>query len=364
MNSIQYAAKMMWDHPPLLPITLRLHLTVVDITIYSNRELLLDQLHHYFRHLVENQPVSNAKKMEVIVIERDPLQFDLPWQDWVREEGKVGRKDTFIDGDGFRLIRKVRTGMLFLQSVDRCIVAGRCERNCNQVVNFIINQQMTVLQQRNWLICHASSAVNNGRALALAASSGGGKSTSMLRLMLQKPWNFVTNDRLFIKEGELGVEAEGVPKLPRINPGTLLHNPQLRTILSPQRITELEQMSTDALWSLEEKYDVDVVDRYGAQRIQHHVLLSYFVILNWSHSSKQPTSISRINLERRPELLQVIMKSPGPFYQHHDGSFHQHATPVSHEAYLDVLKGVDVFEVQGNIDFSYLCQFCNRLVGA
>ena len=45
----------------------------------------------------------------------------------------------------------------------------------------------------------------------------------------------------------------GIPKLPRINPGTALNNPSLRSILSPERRAELEGVDAGELWSLEEK---------------------------------------------------------------------------------------------------------------
>jgi len=359
MKTIQSVADTLLNQQELLPETLCLQLTTMSLNIRSNSQRLLQQLRHYFRHIVSE---NGANSVEIIAIEHPTLKLDLPWQDWQREAGKLGRKDAYVDGDGFRLIHKVRTGMLFLQSASQRIASGPCQANVNQVINFIINQKMTALQNQDWLICHAAAAAKNGRALALAGFSGGGKSTLMLHLMANSAWKFISNDRLFIKATPTGILARGVPKLPRINPGTLLHNPLLRSMLTPQRISELQAMPTDALWNLEEKYDVDILERYGNHRMQQQASLGAFIVLNWSHSSEQATTISRVNFDQRPQLLDAIMKPSGPFYQHRDGSFSQDNTPPTHEQYRSVLAGVDIIEVQGKVDFDHLRKFCDALL--
>ncbi|MDQ6964700.1 MAG: HprK-related kinase B, partial [Mariprofundales bacterium] len=279
----------------------------------------------------------------------------------ITEDGTPSHKDRYFDSDGVRLLYKIRTGMLFLQSTTARIAVGECSANLNQVVNFIINQQMTRLQNHGWLICHAAAVERSGQAVALAGISGGGKSTLMLHLMSDPRWNFLTNDRLFIKRGGSTIMAMGVAKLPRINPGTLLNNPKLRSILPQQRIDELATMPREELWRLEEKYDVDVLTLYGDNRTRHHADLSAFIILNWSHSSEQPTTISRVDLQQQPDLLNTIMKSAGPLYQKSDGSFlHGHAPP-SPAAYHSMLAGVAIYSAEGGVEFDLLRSFCDTM---
>ena len=357
--SLDAATRMLLNRQPLREEKLCLHMRALTVAIRSNRPQLLDQLRHYFRHLPTERACASAPTMELMIVDQPPLQLDIPWQEWKREAGKQGHKDAYVDGEGFRLIRKVRTGMLFLQSAKRAIAAGPCQRYCNQIVNFILNQQMNALQQRGWLICHAAAVEHDGRAIALAGFSGGGKSTAMLHLMADARWNFVSNDRLFLRRQPDGIAVEGVAKLPRVNPGTLLHNPKLRPILTDQRIGELEAMPADALWQLEEKYDVDVIDRYGNGRIHHQAQLAHFIILNWSHDSNDPTTIARVRLADRPQLLQAIMKSPGPFYQHRDGSFQRNDAPLPQADYQRVLATADLREVRGRVDFDDLYHYCN-----
>ena len=45
------------------------------------------------------------------------------------------------------------------------------------------------------------------------------------------------------------------------------------------------------------------------------------------------------------------MKSPGPFYQYTDGTFHSDTAVFDEQAYLDALEGVTIYEVTGRVDF-------------
>ena len=91
-------------------------------------------------------------------------------------------------------------------------------------------------------------------------------------------------------------------------------------------------MPKQALWELEEKFDVDVEQFYGKGRIDTStaVPLAGLIILNWHRDSDQPVSISQVSISRREELLKAVMKSPGPFYQDRSGCFLQDESAVSH----------------------------------
>jgi len=52
------------------------------------------------------------------------------------------------------------------------------------------------------------------------------------------------------------------------------------------------------------------------------------------------------------------MKSPGPFYQHPDGSFQQDTAAFDEAAYLEALENVSVYVARGRIDFSTLAGRC------
>jgi HprK-related kinase B len=341
-------ARLLQGNATLLVDSLDLDLDGYSIRIRSNHAPVIERLADYFSHV----PRATAKPdIEILAIEREVFDPGLEFTDWAREPGKSGRKDACYDIPGARVVLKVRTGMLFLQSESIRIAAGPCLQYDNQVINYINSQYMNWLQHHGWLICHASGLEINGHGVGLAGFSGGGKSTLMLTLMDDDRVNYLTNDRLFIRPGDDGVQARGIPKLPRINPGTIVHNPALHGLLSRERREELLRLPPEELWHLEEKYDVQVDEVYGAGRITTEAALDSFVILNWQRESAGETSVAAVDIEKRRELLAALMKSPGPFYQHPDGSFQRDDAAFDEQAYVDALEGVTIYEVTGRIDF-------------
>lgn len=334
-----------------------LYMGLIDCTlrVRSNSTALLADLAGYYSH-VASDPVT--PDIDIVAIERDAPELDLDFVDWKRGPGKAGRKDSYVDLPGGRLIRKVRSGMVFLQSESRRIAAGPCLKYNNQVINFINSQYMNWLQNRGWLICHAAGLVYRGKGLGIAGFPGGGKSTLVLHLMEDDDVSFLTSDRLFIHAGSGAVLARGIPKLPRINPGTIVHNPRLHSLLTTRQRNTLLQMSVAELWDLEDKHDVPVDRIFGAGRIQQEAPLTAFLILDWQHDSDRELEVERIDLAVRRDLLGLMMKSPGPFYQYPDGSFLRDTTPFDDSAYLDALEGVAVYVARGRVDFPALSECC------
>ncbi|MAI48979.1 MAG: hypothetical protein CBB92_03545 [Flammeovirgaceae bacterium TMED32] len=339
----------------LLPEVLEFEFAGWGIRIRSNTASLLRKLEFYFR----NFPRVTAKiQAEVIALERSPVEIGLAYTDWQRETGKIGRKDAIWDLSDGRLVHKVRTGMLFLQSENERFAIGPCLSNDNQVINFINAQYMNHLLQQDWQICHAAGVVRNDRALAVAGFSGGGKSTLMLRLMDGEAIRFLTNDRLFVRRDGAETLAAGIPKMPRINPGTALNNPRLVTLLPDARRKALSQLDQSALWDIEEKYDVDVATKYGEDRIAERADLAGFLILNWSRDASTPCRIEPIDIFDRRDLLAAVMKSPGPFYQLAEGVMLENGTPCVEEHYLAAFSEIPFFEATGMIDFDGAASQC------
>lgn len=341
--------RMLQGDAELVDESLELDLGGFVIRIRSNHAAVIERLASYFSHV----PRGTARAdIEILAIEREVVDAGLAFADWAREPGKSGRKDAYFDIPGARVVHKVRTGMLFLQSENTLIAAGPCLQYDNQVINYINSQYMNWLQHNGWLICHASGLEINGHGVGLAGFSGGGKSTLMLNLLDDDRVNYLTNDRLFIRSSGSGVLARGIPKLPRINPGTIVHNPKLHGLLSTERRDQLLSLPPEELWHLEEKYDVHVEQIYGPGRVRTEAELHSFVILNWQRDSAEETRVAAVDIGKRRELLQALMKSPGPFYQYRDGTFHSDTAAFDEQAYLDALDGVAVYEVTGQVDFA------------
>ena len=324
------------------------------IHVHSNSDELLDTLRHYFGAMCVDLIKSD---IEIIAVQRDALELDIDFVDWLRESHKMDRKDSYVDFDGVRVLRKVRTGMVFLQSESYRIATGPCVANENQVINFINAQYMNWLQHQDWLICHAAALVHNGRTYAFAGFSGGGKSTQMLHLLNAENTAYMTNDRLFIRREKNFTNAAGIPKLPRINPGTIVHNSKLNGLISVQQKKEFLTMPQQDLWELEDKYDVFVDEIYGPDRIVLSAPLEALIILNWQQGNEQPMSIEKVDIAERRDLLPAVMKSPGPFYQRMDGSFSQDSRVPQEQNYIDALQNNTVYEVKGKADFVGLTDY-------
>lgn len=341
---------------------LLLQLEDFRIVLRSNLKELLDKLAYYFAHVIADDNPQTFD-IEIIAIEQSVPELDLQFIDWKREPGKTGRKDAYVDLDDGRVIKKVRTGMIFLQSKGCLLAAGPCLNNDNQVINYINAQYMNHLQHKGALICHASALAQNNNCYAIAAASGGGKSTLMLNILEEPDLAYVTNDRLLLKTEASDVIAYGIPKLPRVNPGTIINNERLRPILSDERQKELESLPKQNLWDLEEKYDVLLHDLYGSGKITSKAKLKAFLILNWQRDSEDDCVIEKVDLANRRDLLAAIMKSSGPFYQYNDNHFYSDETKLDEEAYFELLKNTVIYEVTGNIDFYFAARyFVNNVV--
>lgn len=349
--SVEEAAQALCGDASMLETSLVIDVGRRTLAIRSNSRPLLDALNRYFHAYLAPDRLPD---IEVLAIECPPPAMSLNFSDWTREPGKTGRKDSYVDLRGGRLLRKVRTGMVFLQSDTWRIAAGPCEANDNQVINFINAQYMNDLQQQDWLICHAAGLVRGDQAVAIAGFSGGGKSTAMLTAMEHPALDYLTNDRLFIRQDEKGVQAAGIAKLPRINPGTIVHSKRLSSLVSAEQRKHWLSMPRQALWDLEEKYDVMIGELYGPERLCREARLAAVVILNWRRDGRQQVRCERVDINQRPELLDAVMKSPGPLYQDAQGRFLDDQTPLDPEAYLAALSGVPVYEVSGTVDFELL----------
>lgn len=333
-----------------LPEALFLKTGPVRIAVRCDTPMATDLSHHLADALSGPGPVDAT----VDVLEGQSLSPEPEWTDWAREPGKTGRKDAYHDLEDGRLVHKIRTGMTFLQAPDAQVAFGPCQRYPNQVINFINTQILNILKRGGWEICHAAAVTDGTTGLAIAGLSGGGKSTAILRLMDLDTPSFVTNDRLMVRAGGKGTEGIGIPKNPRINPGTILHNPRLAPMLAFERRQELAALDREDLWQLEEKHDLFVSDIYGPGRVRFDMPLTEFWVLNWNRDSSEPTGLRDAVLSERPDLLGAIMKSAGPFYQKPSGVFLKDDEPLEPAGYLKALEGVRIREVTGAIDFGVI----------
>jgi HprK-related kinase B len=197
---------------------------------------------------------------------------------------------------------------------------------------------------------HSSAVVREGAALAVVGQSGSGKSSVAVRL-LEHGCDFMTNDRLIVERAKTGITGHGLPKLPRVNPGTLLAGERTRALVDEADRRRYRSLSQEELWRLEEKYDLDVRRALGRRWVLSAPIAAAFV-LEWRRV-EAPVRIERLDAGRALESLRSAAKSFGPF----DLSL----SDRSDSALQDLARRVPVYRVIGAADPTGLA---NRLAGS
>ncbi|MGD2044643.1 MAG: HprK-related kinase B [Gemmatimonadota bacterium] len=328
---------------------LRLAVGGCRIDVETDDEGLLAKLDRYFHE--QRSDDATTPDFRILAVEAPPAELGIDWSVKQPDPGKTKIKEEWIDLPDGRVVRKRLTGMIFVFGGDLHLAFGPCLENDNQVINFVNNRYMQWRLSQGYLLAHAGAVAESGRALALCGRSGAGKSTIALRLVAEG-LDFVSNDRLLFKRSGSGVEVHGIPKHPRVNPGTILSNPLLEHMIPPAERERLRGLPHDELRDLEDKYDVLIDEVYGPGRFRMQADLAALVVFNWTGDG--PAMSSLIDLGDRIELLPLIAKSPGLFYE----PDLEAPTDLGDERYLEVLRDVPVVEITGRQDFDAAQRLC------
>ncbi len=366
MSSVHARQPSVADHIAALrqrhPATSGLRLALGDLCIAfeTNCDALTEKLRHYFEEFLAADLEAPA---DIVVSAHeaadDALPFDLPGDFLVKQPdpGKTKIKEEWLDLADGRIVRKRLTGMHFLFGPSGNAAVGRCLANDNQVVNFINNRFLEYKLNHGCLLGHAAGVMHNGRGISLAGFSGMGKSTLALHLM-SKGTTFVSNDRVLVEAKGGGLPTMyGIPKQPRINPGTALNNPDLQRIVSEEDRERFLALPTMELWNLEHKYDAIIADCYGKGRFVLEAPMHALVILNWSRNG-DPISVRAVDPHARRDLLPAFMKATGLFYR---ADAPNYADP-DEDAYAAMLSRTALIEISGGVDFDAAADACLRFM--
>lgn len=313
------------------------------IKVFTNSENLAEKLKKYFAPFITD---SDKHDMSVHAYDGPVPDFGVKFRVKQPDPGKNKIKEEYADIQGGRIVRKVLTGMHFIFGGQINIAAGPCMANDNQVINFINNRYIEWMLKRGSLLFHSSGIIKNGGGVLISGFSGAGKSTLALHAM-RKKLSFLSNDRVMASLNGTRVTAYGVPKLPRINPGTILTNPELTDMLEPEERERLMKLPKEELWELEDKHDVYIDSVFGPDRFILQCDMKGLVILNWKRDMNAGRVIvRRVNIEERPDLMPAFVKSPGLFFTD-DGKEYD----FGNQAYVKLLKNVEVLEISGCVDF-------------
>ncbi len=364
------------------PFALALRLEELTLHVRSNSQAVIDDLRGYFAPFATqgNAPAD----LDFLFLDGPVEEPPVPLATRPHLPGKKPDKERTAElpgaHGGGRLVRKQATGMLFLfgggvGSAAPNIAVGPCVANRNQLVNFLCARYMERRVAQGWVLGHASGVVNGNKALALCGFAGMGKSTLALHLVA-RGLEFLSNDRVLVEPAPGGAVLHGIPKHPRLNPGTALGNPELAPLLSCALPAALRAayagMPAEALFGVEDKYDAIIDTCFGAadalsaaatpmksarrSRFRLAAPLAGVVVLNWRHTAGpgEPMRAERVDLAERPDLLEALRKPPGAFYL--PGAL---ATArLTAEECLQALSGVPALELCGGSDFAAGASAC------
>ncbi|MGS2743391.1 HprK-related kinase B [Halomonas sp. LS-001] len=343
--------------------TLSLTFKGLTLHILADDAVLLDYLSDYYAALACHAPPPSSAQhatLRVFLVNQLPETHGIDWTPVKRNKiSPLGLKEAYWDCPQGRWIHKTRTGITLLQSLTDPVAIGELTQHRSQVVNFINNQFLNQQQRCGYLLGHASAFERQGAVTAIAASSGGGKSTLMLKALENESARFLSNDRILFQPGSGQVEVLGVAKHPRVNPGTLLNSPRLVNLLPAEERRHFDGMSKRQLWDIEQKYDVLIDNAYGKNKTALSGSLSHLILLDWSLDSTVPTALSPVDIEQTPKALEGLRKGPGPFFQQEDGHFPDEHTPDC-QHYAKYLRGVQVMRLTGIIDFARAMELLQR----
>lgn len=325
------------------------------IRVDINSAHIKDELARYFHPFVTGPA---AEDIHLTVHEDDEVpRFERSFTVKPPGPGKTKIKEEYLDFNDGRVVRKRLTGMVFCFTRRDHLAVGPCMANLNQVVNFINNRFIWFVLCRGSLLGHAAAVTRNGRGLALAGFSGAGKSTLAMHLM-SHGCGFVSNDRLMIQPKGNNLAMAGVAKLPRINPGTILNNPDLTGLLSPEDHDRFSTMDTETLWGIEQKYDVPIDTCFGPDKFKLVFRMDGLVILNWGHNG-EPARVQVVDPSERKEILPAFMKETGLFFLPYNDCRMPDPTI---ECYIEMLSRCRVIEISGGVDFQLAIDTCLRFL--
>jgi HprK-related kinase B len=341
-------AEWLGDVPCEHTLDLRVHDCRIRVRASSGPTLMA--LGGYYHDFVG---AADQPDIEVRVHDAAPPALELPWTVVSPGPGKTRVKDEYFDLADGRVLHKHQTGMVFVFGGDVALTVGPARANLNQVINFINNRFVQWMVERGFVLCHAAGVATGRDGLLLAGLSGRGKSTLALHL-LERGLDFVSNDRLLLRREGDRVRMVGLPKMPRVNPGTLLNSARLRNLLEPAEQASLATLAPEALWSLEQKYDVDIATHYGPERFRLAADLVGAAVLTWTRDGDGGLKKAQHDPADAGRLLDAIAKPPGVHYWPGPGAEPDH----SRDTYARLLRDKPLWELGGTVDFESAVSFC------
>ncbi len=327
-------------------LALHLLLRDVPVTVRTDSPQLLEVIKEYFAPFIVQ---ASSEEGRLVCVLQGTADVDTArLQDLPGRRGKPP-KESYYDTPNGRVVVKKRTGMVIYSDGPTRIVMGDAVAHVNQVINAIQQVYMEEHVDRDYFLLHAAAVASvHGDGVLIASPSGVGKSSAALATM-DRGFKFMSNDRVLVQLAGTGARLVGVPKKPRINPGTVLALPSLHHLIPEPQRNEYAQMEPDDLWRLESKLDVDVESVYGRNALMLEAPLKYAFLLEWAPGAGSPR-IVRASLAEGVERLEKQLVNEGPY--------RPSPPPIPPTDVLAaMLSDSNVFLVKGGVDLAAFAAF-------
>lgn len=259
-----------------------LNIAGTPVAVAANHPTLARKVERYFAPFL-SEPAQNP--MWIVGLHGINAVFDRA-RLFEMKRASGSSKEAFYDVDDTRVILKTRSGVVHYLSDKRFYAVGDLLKSPRQLLNLVSSAYAHGLKAQGYVAIHAAGISNNGLGIAFAANSGSGKSSVALRLV-ELGFDFVSNDRVYLKrEGDVVLMA-GVPKWPRVNPGTILSMESLNGLMGDSQRQKYAAMPKDELWYIEDKYDVRIDSIYGRSRVALRSRLDQLFVLTWSRRGNE-----------------------------------------------------------------------------
>jgi len=346
MDSLDSLDSLVRDREVECTHILALNLDGYLVHFKTNSMSLVAELTDYYQFFLANEEQQDRAPDRVVTgLQCAAQDIKGDWAVKQPDPGKAKVKEHILNVEGGKLIYKVLTGLYLLFKGPQRFCFGPLEDHPNQVVNFINNMHLEHLLSLGGQLFHASGVCLGNNGLGMAGLSGKGKSTLALRL-LQRGMDLVSNDRLVVSEKAPGLLMQGITKYPRINPGTVINQPELAGIVSAKDLARYKAMTFDELWMLEEKYDAFVEPAFGCS-FTLNAKMRMFVALDWDRNSSAPLRLEKRDPDNCIALVRNVMKSPGVMLPEASTRIPEAVV----EPYLALLAQCDFYVLSGRVDF-------------
>ncbi|MEZ4382856.1 MAG: HprK-related kinase B [Nannocystaceae bacterium] len=337
---------------------LLLDLPACRVRIRGNDPGVMNALRAYYHEHARPSATGDADLEFLALAGPTPA---LPWPLVLRDRAGRPHNEGFAELADGRVVHKRRTGVVMIMSAAAELICGPLHDHVDQVINFVHHRVMTRWIAAGGRLAHAAGIAFGDRGLALCGLAGAGKSTLALELMTRDPaLAFVTNDRAVLVAGDDGPRMRGIPKHPRVNPGTVLHNAALTPLLSADARARYLALDSDALRVCEDKRDA-VIDRlFGPGRVRLEAAVTAVAVLCWRPDADAPMTVEAVDFAARPDLQRALHKRLRL-------GFWPLATPTDEDAMaalVERLAGVPIYALRGRVDVAAAAAWAGELLHA